>query len=264
MDALSRLHRNTRALDNLLDDQDPSSVRVAWRELRDNIEREAETRSAFANTLKMDVLPPLHALRETQERTRKRIREDLKESTLAHQDYVENTLPRLKRHYLKKCQEVEVRLCSVTHFEATTIHSCLIKEYKSADRPTVSTTAANAAPNPVTFDAAASPSPRRASFGDRERVALPNVASPTPSHPSTASQAGSRNRSPTTTGTAFSDLAHQGKKGLNQLIGFLDQNRERSGTANSVRESTERANNGLRGIRAKREADEAGGTGTKS
>lgn len=108
MESLARLHRNTRALDDLLDDRDPSTVRKAWRELRDNVEREAEARTAFANTLKRDVLPPLYALRETQERTRKRIKEDLKESTLAHQEYLENVLPRLKRTYLKKCQDVDV------------------------------------------------------------------------------------------------------------------------------------------------------------
>jgi len=45
---------------------------------------------------------------ETQERTRKRIREDIKESTLAHTEYAENTVPRLKRLYFKRCQEVDV------------------------------------------------------------------------------------------------------------------------------------------------------------
>lgn len=109
IDSLARLHRNTRALDDLLDDRDPSTVRKAWRELRDNVEREAEARTAFANTLKHTILPPLFTLRETQERTRKRIKEDLKDSTAAHQEYAENVLPRLKRGYLRKCQEVEVR-----------------------------------------------------------------------------------------------------------------------------------------------------------
>ena len=83
-------------------------MRVAWRELRDNVEREAEARTAFVTSLKGQILPPLYALRETQERTRKRIKEDLRDSTQAHQDYAENVLPRLKRTYLKKCQEVEV------------------------------------------------------------------------------------------------------------------------------------------------------------
>lgn len=47
-------------------------------------------------------------LQETQERTRKRIKEDLKNATSAHLDYADNILPRFKRNYVKKCQEVEV------------------------------------------------------------------------------------------------------------------------------------------------------------
>lgn len=61
-------------------------------------------------------------------------------------------------------------------------------------------------------------------------------------------------------GKPLSDLAQHGKKGLNQLITFLDQagRTERSGTGGSLKEGQERANNGLRSVRAKREADEAG------
>jgi hypothetical protein len=47
---------------------------------------------------------------ETQDRTRKRIKEDLKESTLAHTEFAENSLPKFKRAYLKKCQEFEVNI----------------------------------------------------------------------------------------------------------------------------------------------------------
>jgi hypothetical protein len=87
---------------------------------------EAQTRQAFLATLTVDVVNALTSLKvrltpsspscesvifgckETQERTRKRIKEDLKESGVAYTDYAENTLPKLKRTYLKKCQEVEV------------------------------------------------------------------------------------------------------------------------------------------------------------
>ncbi len=48
-------------------------------------------------------------MQEEQDRIRKRIRDDVKEAINAHTDYAENVLPRLKRTYLKKCQEVEVR-----------------------------------------------------------------------------------------------------------------------------------------------------------
>ena len=77
-----------------------------------------------------------------------------------------------------------------------------------------------------------------------------------------------RNRSPTSS-TAFSDLAHQGKvltvvvmqfalifcqgkKQLNQLIGFLDK----GSSANSL--GGNRESQALRTVRTKREADEAG------
>jgi len=33
----------------------------------------------------------------------------MKDSIQAHNDYAENVLPKLKRAYLKKCQDVEVR-----------------------------------------------------------------------------------------------------------------------------------------------------------
>ena len=57
-----------------------------------------------------------------------------------------------------------------------------------------------------------------------------------------------RNRSPSaaaSTSTALQDLAHQGKRQLNQLMTFLDRDREARPDA-------------LRQVRAKREADEAG------
>lgn len=60
-----------------------------------------------------------------------------------------------------------------------------------------------------------------------------------------------RTRSPSSS-TAFSDLAHQGKRQLNQLIGFLDK-----GGKDSIG-GGRGENSALRTVRAKREADEAG------
>lgn len=111
------------------------------------------------------------------------------------------------------------------------------------------------------------PIPRRASFSDREKSTpshhvAGSIAAITSPPPYPGAGGGSRNRSPTGSekpGKPLSDLAHQGKKGLNQLMGFLDQGRaERSAPGGSLKEGQERANNGLRGVRAKREADEAG------
>lgn len=41
---------------------------------------------------------------------RKRIREDLREAIASHDDYADSNLPSLKRIYLRKSQEAEVRL----------------------------------------------------------------------------------------------------------------------------------------------------------
>lgn len=90
---------------------------------------ETQARQAFLNTLTTEIIHPLTALKaslvsdshpsrhmgltfqqETQDRTRKRIKEDIKESTSAHTEFAENTLPKYKRAYLKKCQEFEVNI----------------------------------------------------------------------------------------------------------------------------------------------------------
>lgn len=52
-------------------------------------------------------------LQDTQERTRKRIKEDLKESGTAYNEFAEVMLPKLKNRYAKKYSEVEV--CYTSH-----------------------------------------------------------------------------------------------------------------------------------------------------
>ena len=125
-----------------------STVRGAWAEVVENVDRgayeellnrgfaqyamqlaEAQTRQALCSTLTSDIINPLTSLKvkfnhyacvlpiemrsrplaqETQERTRKRIKEDLKESGLAYNEYAEVMLPKLKNRYSKKYSEVEV------------------------------------------------------------------------------------------------------------------------------------------------------------
>ena len=100
---------------------------------------------------------------------------------------------------------------------------------------------------------------RRVSLGDREfplQTPMPtssaSVLSSSASHPTP------RNRSPSSANpNPLSDLAHHGKKGFNQLIGFLDQGRERDKVPGLLKENGEKPN-GLKSVRAKREADEAG------
>ncbi|KAF8592006.1 RhoGAP-domain-containing protein [Ramaria rubella] len=225
VDSLRRLHLKHRALDSYRDDRADrvTSVRKAWREVEDNAERETETREAFLENLKSEVLNPLLALRETQERTRKRIKEDLKNAAVTHIEFAENMLPRLKRHYLRKCQDVE--------------------DHKS-DRFVLSgpsnLVASEQTDHPLT------------------KVASNPIGSPTPIRPITrqpsAHQAGSgRNRSPSSS-TAFIDLAHQGKRQLNSLMTFLNESGKNGGAKEGLSGRPEGA---LRGVRAKREADEA-------
>ncbi|KII93467.1 hypothetical protein PLICRDRAFT_121785 [Plicaturopsis crispa FD-325 SS-3] len=223
VDSLLRLHQKVKSIDAFLDDRtEKSTARRAWNEVRDNVEREAQARQAFLATLIADVVNPLATMKDTQDRTRKRIKEELKESSVTYNDFAENQLPKLKRTYLKKCQDVE--------------------EHKAAAH------AAPASPTHPEFHN----TPLTNTKSNPNVPSKPIVTSPQPLRPLDRRPSGSappaRNRSPSSN-TAFSDLAHQGKRQLNQLIGFLDK----SGTIKDGRGES----NALRAVRAKREADEA-------
>ncbi|KIK71391.1 hypothetical protein GYMLUDRAFT_254611 [Collybiopsis luxurians FD-317 M1] len=223
VDALLKLYKKLKSIDSFLDDRsDMSTARMAWSEIRENIEREAQARQAFLHTLTSDIISPLSSLKETQERIRKRIKEDLKESTSAYNEYAEVTLPKLKSRYTKKFAEVE--------------------ESKRA--------AAAAPPTSPTVPTADFQGLSKSSSMTRPTVTSPQPLRALDRRPSGSAPSG-RNRSPSSN-TAFADLAQQGKKQLNTLMGFLDK----SGT---VKESLGggRENNALRTVRAKRELDEA-------
>lgn len=88
----------------------------------------------------------------------------------------------------------------------------------------------------------------------------PTVTSPQPlraleRRPS-GSALGGRNRSPSGN-TAFSDLAQQGKKQLNTLMGFLEKSGTVKETLGGGGGGGGRENHALRTVRAKRELDEA-------
>uniref|UniRef100_A0A0W0FAQ9 Rho-GAP domain-containing protein n=1 Tax=Moniliophthora roreri TaxID=221103 RepID=A0A0W0FAQ9_MONRR len=226
VDSLLKLHRKVKSIDSFLDDRgDLSTARSAWGEVRENLERESQARQAFLATLNADVIHPLTALKETQERTRKRIKEDLKESGLAYHEYAEVTLPRLKNRYLKKYQEVE-------------------ESKRAAASPSM----------PIQQP---TPGPDYHGLGPRSHPtsSRPQVTSPQPlraldRRPSGSAPSG-RNRSPSSS-TAFSDFAKEGKKQLNQLIGLLDKGGSVKDTLGGGRE-----NHALRTVRTKRELDEA-------
>ncbi|KAF7339971.1 Rho GTPase-activating protein 27 [Mycena venus] len=226
VDSLLKLHKKIKSIDAFLDDRtELSTTRSAWNEVRDNVDRESQARQAFLSTLTVDVINPLTSLRETQERTRKRIKEDLKDSGNAYNDFAENGLPKLKAKYAKKFAEVEEskRMAAAAPPLSPTPMMASGMEHHPNSKATVP-----GAPLRVT-----SPQPLRA----LER--RPSGSAPR-----------NRDRSPSATGTnALSDLAQHGKKQLNQLRGFL----EKSG---SVRDGGKETH-ALKAVRAKREADEA-------
>ncbi|KAF8656378.1 hypothetical protein AX16_002565 [Volvariella volvacea WC 439] len=229
VESLLRLHRRIKQIDASLDGtREPSTTRSAWNEIRENAEREAQTRQAFLDTLVGEVINPLNQLKETQERTRKRIKEDLKDSTTAYNEYAELMLPKLKARYLKKYSEVE-------------------EQRRAIAAPTPTPAPPNPDINPLTHTRSNPSAPSR-----------PQVTSPQPlraldRRPSGSAPSG-RARSPSSSG-AFSDLAHQGKRQLNQLIGFLDN---KGGLGGAMKESlVGREGVTQRTVRNKREAEEA-------
>ncbi|KIJ21430.1 hypothetical protein PAXINDRAFT_164934 [Paxillus involutus ATCC 200175] len=234
VDSLLKLHRKTKSTDGLLDDRtDLSTVRRVWGEVMDNVEREAQTRQAFLATLTVDVVNTLMSLKETQERTRKRIKEDLKDSNSAYTDYAENTLPKLKRTYLKKCQEVEDHKAAAASTAPTPSQATSNTPYAEP----IGTSMTNSRSNP--------------SLPSRPVVTAPQPLRPLDRRPSGTTHM-ARNRSPSTSGTTFSDFAQHGKKQLNQLITFLDKGATVKETLGVRTE-----NSALRAVRSKREADEA-------
>ncbi|KAJ7356969.1 hypothetical protein DFH08DRAFT_469880 [Mycena albidolilacea] len=225
VDSLLKLHKKVKSIDAFLDDRtELSTTRSVWNDVRDNVDRESQARQAFLSTLTVDVINPLTSLRETQERTRKRIKEDLKDSGTAYNDFAENGLPRLKSKYVKKFAEVEEskRMAAAAPPLSPTPMMASGAEHHANPKPIVP-----GAPIRVT-----SPQPLRA----LERRASMGATRP-------------RDRSPS--GTTFADLAQHGKKQLNQLRGFL----EKSGTVKDG--SGGRESQALKTVRAKREADEA-------
>ena len=181
---------------------------------------EAQARQAFCASLATDVISPLmvykvslisrpckpalNFVQETQERTRKRIKEDLNEAALAYNDYAETMLPKLKAKYNKKFSEVEVRMLTRQRSMRFTV---FFKEQKKA-AATIPPTSPLSPPltvEPYQQVTALKPSP---SAPGRSTATGPPLR-PLDRRPS-GSMSASRNRSPSGS-TPFHDLAHQGE-----------------------------------------------------
>jgi len=81
-------------------------MRAAWDEVRDSLERETQVRQEFVTTLADGIIRPLTTLKDTQGRTRERVKVDLKESAAAHADFAKK-IPKSREAYLKRCQELK-------------------------------------------------------------------------------------------------------------------------------------------------------------
>ncbi|EJU00982.1 RhoGAP-domain-containing protein [Dacryopinax primogenitus] len=232
VEALFKLCQRAKNVDSQLDRIETSSTRLAWREVTGELEREATTRGAFIESIRQDVLAPLSAFKETQERTRKRIKEDSKESYQRYQEMAESTLPRLKRNYIKKCQDVEDHRAQERAIE-------MQKQLLS---------------NPL-----AAPTGPGGSLSNVPMA--PQAISPIPLPPS-AGLPTQRARSPSGSG-GFSDLAQHGKKQFGQFMNFLNERRdvrEGNGPVNKdmqILPIAERGSGPMRSVKAKREAEEA-------
>ncbi|PWN37561.1 RhoGAP-domain-containing protein [Meira miltonrushii] len=86
---------------------DMPKARLAWKEIRENQLREIDARSHYVETIKQGVIAPLSVYSYAQERIRKRVKDDLKISMSAYDEMRQTTLPRAKKTYDKRCEEVE-------------------------------------------------------------------------------------------------------------------------------------------------------------
>ncbi|KAH9161027.1 hypothetical protein EDB89DRAFT_810156 [Lactarius sanguifluus] len=103
IDSLRKLHRKATIVDTSFDPRaEPTTTRAAWDKVRDNLEGEADAQQAFVDILDNDVIKPLTNLKETEDRTRKRVEEDLGESAAKYADHAENTILKLQQEYWKK------------------------------------------------------------------------------------------------------------------------------------------------------------------
>ncbi|KAI9433266.1 hypothetical protein H4582DRAFT_997081 [Lactarius indigo] len=101
--SLQKLHREATAVDAPFDPRaEPTTTRAAWDKVRDSLEAEANTQQTFVDILDNDVIKPLAALKETEDRTRKRVEEGLEESAAKYADHAENTILKFQQAYLKK------------------------------------------------------------------------------------------------------------------------------------------------------------------
>ncbi|KAG8835577.1 hypothetical protein FRC18_000266 [Serendipita sp. 400] len=155
---------------------------------------------------------------------RKRIKEDVKNSWTQYSEYGENTLPRLRRAYFKRCADADELRGNSIDIKAP-VTSPVISS------PVIPKQGGPLVQSPSTIAPSSSPPER----GQRGRQ-------------SSVGQQTKRDRSPSAA-TSFADLAQQGRRQLNNLRTLIETKGGASGSG--------KAEIGIRGVRAKRDAEEA-------
>ncbi|KAI9456966.1 Rho GTPase activation protein [Lactarius psammicola] len=99
IDSLRRLHRKAKMVDASFGPRaEPTTTRAAWDKVRDNLEKVRDFSFRRA-----PLFSDKRAIRkESNDKTRKRVEEDLKKSAAKYADHAENTISKLQQAYLEK------------------------------------------------------------------------------------------------------------------------------------------------------------------
>ncbi|CAE7218473.1 unnamed protein product [Rhizoctonia solani] len=263
IEELKTLYKRMKQQDQALDmGMEYSQARSAWREIRENLDREIQSRTAFCTAVNTDVIRPLRELRDTQERTRQRIHEDMKESQSAYTECADSQLPRAYKQYRRKCQEAEESRIAPAIPMPPNPHGTNNSNHPG--QPLFSPTQEAFSPPPPSYANLHSPEATTSAPGARTGTTTPtpnvaaNTSSPGLVNTTSRGEGPERARSPPPAQAgpraAIQDFTQSSKKGLNSLKSFLDGKRDGGG---SLREGSERGNSALRNVRARREAEEA-------
>ncbi|KAI5455025.1 hypothetical protein NCC49_002300 [Naganishia albida] len=222
---LQKLYVKTRAFDSLHDDALPGHLppsRSVWREVRDHTEREVESRLAYVSALEETVMRPLQGIRDRQTKIKLRIKDDLKTAEARYRESAEHTVPKLKKAYFKKCQELEEQK---RQDQAIALQAKLLAEpmHPGQSYSPLQTPAVENGHNPYTSPPTSTPP-------------LPPSANPALVHVDVTGDAKtdttSRKRSASVgqdkAKEVLNDLAVQGKKQINAFISRFGSDKDRS------------------------------------
>ncbi|PWN18413.1 RhoGAP-domain-containing protein [Microstroma glucosiphilum] len=82
-------------------------MRRAWKGLQDDAQRQIHTRTHFIEAVKAHTIAPLRAFHDAQDRIRRRIKEDIRNSLLDYEEMRMRELKRIKRNYDRACENLD-------------------------------------------------------------------------------------------------------------------------------------------------------------